>query len=496
MHKLKVLICDDMEHVRNSHEQYLIDIARKTGAFHPVTELSESAEKAIGLTRESIDAGSPFDLCLMDVDFCRGQGPGAMDGFTAVNIIHELSPSTVIVMISAYSTDDNYAMTEERPWVEKFLRRGSFSKNELSEICLYALVRRLHNDGKLLPERDRLYTKSQVMLDYLKNVDRVSADQPVVIFGETGTGKELTAKRLNANAKAAKGQESRPFVTINCGGITESLNTSELFGHVKGAFTGALQDRKGLLEQADGGDVFLDELQNAPIDLQNVIMRVLECGTVTPVGGRPKAINVRFIAAMNRSPSESRTTGTLKPDLLARLQKSYLVIPPLRERPGDIRALVNYFKQRAGGADKTFSPEALAFLECQQWPTNIRGLETVVVDAIRTTKIPVVGVDALKRVPVLKELASESQACSSTAGQSIETEKSLVDPLAAQIATIAGHWVQADGSLIDAVRLFERAALLRLWKADPTPARIAKRAKMPESTIRRKLIEYAICQSS
>lgn len=499
MHKLKVLICDDMEHVRNSHENYLFQTGKSASIFHPLTELSESAEKAITLTREAITDGSPFDLCLMDVDFSKGSGasgPGlssGMDGFSAANEIHLLSPSTVIVMISAYSTDDNHALAEKSPWIEKFLRRGSFSKQEFSEVCTFALLRKLHAEGRLLSEKETLHTKSPVMLDYLKAVDRITPEQPVVIYGETGTGKELTAKRINVNARMATGKEFRPLVTINCGGIADSLKNSEIFGHVRGAFTGANQDRKGLLEQADGGDVFLDELQNAPEDLQKLLIRVLEYQEFTPLGGnKPKRIHVRFIAAMNRSPSESRMSGTLLPDLLARLQKGYLIIPPLRERHGDIRALIEHFKRASGQADKTFSPEAISFLETQQWPTNIRGLETVVSDAIRNSKIPMISVEALKRIPILREMSDEIAHAAANMKNAVEQSSPSTSPFEAQIENLVTTWLQTDACLSDVTRDFEKSALNRLWKSDPTPARIARRTKMPESTIRRKLAEYKI----
>lgn len=506
MSNLRVLICDDQAHVRYSHENYLQRIREAQPCIQPVTEFSESAEKAIERTKDALSLGSPFDLCLMDVDFSQASADdaGAMNGFMAASEIHRLSPRTLIVMISAYSTEDNHRLAENSPWIEKFLRRGEFSRQELTEICQFALIRKLQASGKVLPEKDTLHTRSQVMLGYLKAADRISPTQPVVIFGETGTGKELTAKRLNANARILTGQENRPLVVINCGGVQGSLQHSEIFGHVRGAFTNAVSDRKGKLELADGGDVFLDELQNAPTELQDLLMRVFETQEITPLGTeRSKRINVRFIAAMNKSPSEMRLNQTLKPDLLARLQKGYLIIPPMRERHGDIPALVEHFRKGHGSIDKTFSADAIAFLEAQPWPTNVRGLDTVVAQAIRDTKIPLIGVDALKRIPILDEMAKEAiQVAAATVasanGESHENGAAamLASSSSSQLGTLIEHlaraWAASNECLSDTARAFEKRVLEELWKADPAVARVARRAKMPESTVKRKLREYEI----
>ncbi len=352
MNKLKVLICDDMEHVRLNHEHTLYQCGG--GVFMPVVTLAEQALEATKVAEDAAAGGQPYDLILMDVDFGEVVSENRMNGFEAATLIHKVSPATVIVMISAYSTEDNLELARKSPFVEKFLRRGSFAKSELRDICRFALVRRHHAGNTLLPVKSVLHTQSPVMMDFLKQVDRVGPDRNVVFYGESGTGKQLAAQRINANAKVILGEAKRDFVSLNCGGLTPTLLLSELFGHERGAFTGANQEKKGWLEKADGGDILLDELQNAPMEFQEALLLVLQNKEYSRVGGTAvKKLNVRFIAALNENPSDAKRAGRLRTDLLARLQEEYFVIPALRDRTGDIPALVKHFQAMAGEADKT-----------------------------------------------------------------------------------------------------------------------------------------------
>jgi two-component system response regulator AtoC len=209
-------------------------------------------------------------------------------------------------------------------------------------------------------------------------VDRVAAsDISVLLLGETGVGKEVMAEALHARSPRA----SKPLLRLNCAALSESLLESELFGHEKGAFTGADKSKPGLLETAEGGTVFLDEIGEMPASLQAKLLRVLEERMVTRVGAlRPKPIDVRFISATHKDLGGESSRGRFRQDLFFRLNGISLVIPPLRERPSEIEALAGAFlaASRAPGApEPTLSPEAVAALKAHPWPGNIRELRNV-----------------------------------------------------------------------------------------------------------------------
>jgi two-component system response regulator HupR/HoxA len=204
----------------------------------------------------------------------------------------------------------------------------------------------------------------------------IDSDVPVLVTGESGTGKEMVATALHANGP----RKDKAFVVQNCSAFNENLLESELFGHVKGAFTGAMRDKQGLFEVADGGTFFLDELGEMSPALQVKLLRVLQDGTFLPVGGtKQKKVDVRIIAATNRNLEEMVEKGTFRQDLYYRLNVVNLLLPPLRERVGDVPLLVQFFVSKiatkSNQSPKTMSPDAMAALEAYSWPGNIRQLE-------------------------------------------------------------------------------------------------------------------------
>ena len=195
----------------------------------------------------------------------------------------------------------------------------------------------------------------------------------VLVTGESGTGKELVARALHDGSSVASG----PFVTVNCGAIPRELVTSELFGHRRGAFTGAVDARRGAFESADGGTLFLDEIGELPLDVQPVLLRVLESGEIRPVGSdRSQTVRVRVVAATNRDLRGEIAAGRFREDLFYRLAVVELVVPPLRERVDDIEAIANAFA--AAARSGPLPPQAIASLRSRRWPGNVRELRNVV----------------------------------------------------------------------------------------------------------------------
>jgi DNA-binding NtrC family response regulator len=227
-----------------------------------------------------------------------------------------------------------------------------------------------------------MISRDPAMRQVFELVERVGpADAAVTILGETGTGKELVARALHHRS----GRRDGPFIPVNCSAIAESLIESELFGHEKGAFSGAERMRKGAFEEADRGTIFLDEIGELPLDLQPKLLRVLELGEVKRVGAsRPITVNVRIVAATHRDLRARVRAGKFREDLFYRLCVVPVTVPPLRQRTGDVRALAEAFLQRASprGLVLRWSPEALAKLEAYDWPGNVRQLRNVVLRAL------------------------------------------------------------------------------------------------------------------
>lgn len=226
---------------------------------------------------------------------------------------------------------------------------------------------------------ETLFGSSKIMAEVLAQVQRVApTTATVLITGESGTGKEVTATVIHQESK----RSTHPFVVLNCGAISPQLIESELFGHEKGSFTGALNTRRGVFEQANGGTLFLDEVTEMPLELQVKLLRVLETRRFVRVGGeREQETDIRIIAATNRSAEEMAGPGRLRKDLLYRLQVFPIELPPLRDRKEDIRQLAVQFLKNLNEAEegnKAFSNEALVKLESHSWPGNLRELKNVV----------------------------------------------------------------------------------------------------------------------
>jgi nitrogen regulation protein NR(I) len=317
-----------------------------------------------------------FDVALTDLRL-----PG-LGGLEVVRKLHEVQPSLPLVLMTAYGAVET-AIKATQLGAYDYVQKP-FEIEELISVLRRALQAGRSFDKNAATEQDvapppEIVGISPAMQEVSKQIGRVAAKPvPVLIRGETGTGKELIARAIWRYSRRA----NAPFVAINCAAVPENLLESELFGHERGAFTGAGQRRIGRFEQADQGTLFLDEIGDLPLHTQVKLLRVLQEQTFHRVGGdHPIRVDVRVISATHRDLEAMIRDGSFREDLWHRLNVVSIQLPPLRERSEDVRALVNAFLQRYAGefgvAVPPVGPEALSALQRDRWPGNIRELENV-----------------------------------------------------------------------------------------------------------------------
>ena len=354
----RVLVADDDP----SFRALLRDILE--GAGHAVTEARDGEEALLFLRRE------PFHLVLADQRMPKRDGLSLLKQSRA-----EVPSLPPFVLLTAFGTIPD-AVEAVRLGAADYLTKPLESPR-----ALLALVNRL-----LSPEagEEEFVTGDPRVKELLALVDRVApTDVPVLVLGESGTGKELVARRLHARSRRASG----PFVAVNAAGFPETLADSELFGHEKGAFTGAERVRAGRFEEASGGTLFLDEVGELAHALQAKLLRALEEKTVRRVGSeRDLPVDVRVVAATNRDLAREAEQGTFRRDLYFRLAVVSVVLSPLRERPGDVERLARHFVARLAARHRVPLPElttdALEALAAHAWPGNVRELRNVLESAV------------------------------------------------------------------------------------------------------------------
>ncbi|GBD94704.1 transcriptional regulatory protein ZraR [bacterium BMS3Abin05] len=309
-----------------------------------------------------------------------------MPGMTGMEVLREvrkIDKNIIFIIITAYGSVDG-AVEASKIGADDYLIKP-FGKEAMRFVIEKALqFRQLRQENRRLKMEvstkfgfERLVGRSPVMETLIQMATRVAlSDSTVFIFGESGTGKELLARAIHVNSPRKNG----PFVTVNCPSIPEQLIESELFGHVKGAFTGAMKDRQGKFEMANGGTLFLDEIGDLKVDLQAKLLRVLQEREIERVGeNRPISVDVRIVAATNKNLDQMVAEGSFREDLYYRLRVLPIEIPPLRERREDIVPLVHHFIQKHGnGVKYKIDPDVLTFLEAYDWPGNVRELENVI----------------------------------------------------------------------------------------------------------------------
>ncbi len=361
----KILLVDD-------DKDLLQLIAMRLGAAGYVVATADSGESALA----SLAVARP-QLVITDL---RMQG---MDGLALFDAIHRHAPGLPVVILTAHGTIPE-AVTATRRGVFSFLTKPFDSKVLLDTVSDALRLSSVPAGGQGEDWRAGIITRSPAMEDLLAQARRVAAsDASVCIYGQSGTGKELLARAIHRSSRRA----GAPFVAVNCSAIPEGLLESELFGHRKGSFTGATQDRRGLFQAAEGGTLFLDEVGDMPLAIQVKLLRALEERVVRPVGSNDAiAVDVRIVSATHRRLEERIASGEFREDLYYRLNVVKLSLPALAERREDIPLLANHFLERMakryGRSRLAFSPEAMQLLVSASWPGNVRQLLNVVEQSV------------------------------------------------------------------------------------------------------------------
>jgi two-component system nitrogen regulation response regulator GlnG len=369
-----VLIADDEDSIRIVLRHAL------EAAGHVVEDVADG-----DAAFEALASGS-YDLAFLDIRM-----PGA-SGLELLDRLRALGSDTAIVIITAQGTIET-AMEAMKLGALDYLAKP-FSLAEATALAQKAMhtraleqeVRELRREvGRgVSPGGERLVGRSAALLDVFKTVGKVAGSNiTVLVTGESGTGKEMVARAIHGASPRA----DAPFVAVNAAAIPQELLESELFGHERGAFTGAIDSRLGRFREATGGTLFLDEIGDMPLSLQAKLLRVLQSGEVTPVGGRQAVeVDVRIVAATHRDLEREVREGRFREDLLYRLRVVPIHLPPLRERADDIRALAEYFTQRYAAelaqASVSLADTTLERLASYEWPGNVRELENAIKRAL------------------------------------------------------------------------------------------------------------------
>ena len=400
----QILIIDDEQSMR----EFLAICLRREG--HSVVPVKTGSEALARLR------GEPFDVVVTDLKM-----PGDLDGLAILRAIKsgtvrraDVPVDPEVILVTAFATADT-AIAAMKLGAYDYLTKP-FQIDEINAVIGRAIEKKALVEENLAL-RDRvagrarlgsLIGKSRAMQKVFEMIGKIhSSRTSVLITGESGTGKELVARALHSEGARA----SEPFVAVNCGAIPEELMESELFGHRKGAFTGAIADAPGLFKQADGGTLFLDEIGELSLGLQVKLLRALQERKVKPVGATEELeIDVRVIAATNRDLEAEVARGAFRADLYYRLNVIEIRIAPLRQRREDIPLLAEHFLRRFGGElgrSARLSPEALRRLESYEFPGNVRELENMVERAVALSSSPVIGADELPELRAPRSPAGE-----------------------------------------------------------------------------------------
>jgi two-component system response regulator HydG len=371
----RILICDDEEGIL----RYLAKLLKTQG----YTVETFSSGTAL-LARLQAPATESADLLLQDVRLPD------INGIEILKQAHQLRPNMPVVVMTAHGTVDD-AVHAIRLGAYDYVMKP-FPKEKILGVLAKALEHhRLADENRRLREELQrggedssiVFSSPRFREVYDLTLQVASSDANILILGESGTGKELIARTVHTNS----GRRERPFISLNCAALSDSLLESQLFGHLRGSFTGAIMNQKGLLEEADGGTLFLDEIGDVSPTVQAKLLRVIQEKEFMPIGStKPSTVDVRFVAATNRDLQLEVAEGRFREDLYYRLNVISLTLPPLRERPEDIEPLARHFVRRFVARMKKelhgIDPDALTCMSRYHWPGNVRELENVIERAV------------------------------------------------------------------------------------------------------------------
>jgi len=397
MSKARILVVDDELSMRD----FLQILFTKEGY---AVETAESGNEAVKKL-----SGSAFDLVITDLKM-----PG-MSGIEVLRTAKAKNPDTAVIMITAYASPES--VTEALDLGATDYVNKPFRVEDLQHVVKAALEKKelVRENIQLKAELGSRYgfanifgahKSMRIIYELIKRVSMTKSN--ILILGETGTGKELVAKAIHFNSP----RSSFPFIVVNCGAIPETLWESELFGHKKGSFTGAIAETKGLFQTANKGTLFLDEVGEIPLRIQVKLLRAIQERKVLPVGStQSETVDVRIIAATNRNLEEDVRKGRFREDLYYRLNVIAISIPPLRERASDIPMLANYFLEKytteISKDIRNISEEAMEILKVHRYPGNVRELENTIERAVTLEQTNVILPESLPRTLFLSPGISE-----------------------------------------------------------------------------------------
>jgi len=432
----RILIVDD-------EKNYLLVLSTLLGGEGYDVVTAESGARALTL----VEAEEP-DLLITDMRMPR------MSGLELIQEVKKRYPELPVIVMTAYGTVEN-AVEAMKAGATDYIMKPFENQELLITVDKALKLGRLLAQNRLLREqlgRDRGFNdiigQSKAMREVFELVDKVAATRAtVLITGESGTGKELVARAIHARSPRAE----EPFVPVNCMALSETLLESELFGHEKGSFTGAVGRRKGRFELADKGTLFLDEVGEMPPSLQVKLLRVLQERTFERVGGnQPIQVDVRIVAATNRDLAQAVAQGSFRDDLFYRLNVVRIHLPPLRERPEDLPALVAHFVEKyaaeVGRAVPKVSPQAMSLIYRHTWPGNVRELENALERAvilagneIQPSDLPLdMGLGPVESEPCLPSGMTINQAVEDLERRMIQRALSETGGVAAHAAKVLG----------------------------------------------------------
>jgi DNA-binding NtrC family response regulator len=396
----KILVVEDQDAMRES-----LVIAFKDEGYQ--VDGVSSGEEAI----QRLSGNNVYDLVVTDLKMKK------VDGLEVLKAVKNANSSTEVVLITAYGTISTAVQAIRDgayDYVTKPFRHQEIlkaAKKALEKKKLKDRVRYLEGEIRDKYKFEGIVGNSNAMLEVLKITSHVCrTESTVLVTGESGTGKELIARAVHYNSPRKDG----PFVVINCGALPENLQESELFGHVKGAFTGAIRDKIGLFQQAQKGTILLDEIGETLPSTQVKLLRFLQDGEIRPVGGNKSIfVDTRIIAATNENLEKAVESGRFRKDLFYRINVIRIHIPPLRERREDIPLLVEYFLEKIlekfNKGKRVFSEEAMYAFMNYDWPGNIRELQNIIERAVALSKSEIINVNELPLPVPVEEFAALSR---------------------------------------------------------------------------------------